>query len=96
MAAVGGVLPIVQLMQIHLFLFSDSAGSRGAIEILDAYNYDLLLYLFDEQFLMMLKDECSITDKEGEERQMTRQLETETVSEAPAILSRDDARDVFA
>merc|ERR1719436_362958 len=49
----------------------------------------------DEQFLMMLKDKCSMTDKEWEERQKTRQLETEAVSKALEILSGDDAHDLF-
>ena len=45
----------------------------------------------DEQFLMMLKVKCSITDKECEVRQKTRQLEMEAVSKALPISSRDDA-----
>merc|ERR1712113_931193 len=45
----------------------------------------------DEQFLMMLKEKCQMTDKEWEERQKTRQLEMEAVSKALAILSGDDA-----
>jgi chromosome segregation ATPase len=49
----------------------------------------------DEQFLMMLKEKCSMTDKEWEERQKTRQLEMEAVSKALAILSSDDAHDLF-
>jgi len=49
----------------------------------------------DEQFLMMLKEKCSMTDKEWEERQKTRQLEMEAVSRALAILSGDDAHDLF-
>jgi hypothetical protein len=49
----------------------------------------------DEQFLMMLKEKCSMTDKEWEERQKTRQLEMEAVSKALAILSSDDAHDTF-
>jgi len=49
----------------------------------------------DEQFLMMLKEKCSMTDKEWEERQKTRQLEIEAVSKALAILSGDDAHDLF-
>merc|ERR1719382_220627 len=49
----------------------------------------------DEQFLMMLKDKCSMTDKEWEERQKTRQLETEAVSKALEILSGDDAHDLY-
>merc|ERR1712213_31889 len=49
----------------------------------------------DEQFLMMLKEKCSMTDKEWEERQKTRQLEMEACSKALAILSGDDAHDLF-
>merc|ERR1712071_591100 len=49
----------------------------------------------DEEFLMMLKEKCSMTDKEWEERQKTRQLEMEAVSKALAILSGDDAYDLF-
>merc|ERR1712038_949729 len=49
----------------------------------------------DEGFLMMLKEKCSMTDKEWEERQKTRQLEMEAVSKALAVLSGDDAHDLF-
>merc|ERR1712072_420571 len=49
----------------------------------------------DEEFLMMLKEKCSMTDGEWEERQKTRQLEMEAVSKALAILSGDDAHDLF-
>merc|ERR1719171_2599387 len=49
----------------------------------------------DEQFLMMLKEKCQMTDAEWEERQKTRQLEIEAVSKALAILSSDDAHDLF-
>merc|ERR1719375_2613795 len=49
----------------------------------------------DEQFLMMLKEKCQMTDKEWEERQKTRQTEMEAVSKALAILSSDDAHDLF-
>merc|ERR1719254_239581 len=45
----------------------------------------------DEEFLMMLKEKCSMTDAEWEERQKTRQLEMEAVSKALAVLSSDDA-----
>merc|ERR1719343_1638717 len=43
----------------------------------------------------MLKDKCQMTDKEWEERQKTRQLEMEAVSKALAVLSGDDAHDLF-
>merc|ERR1711879_543007 len=49
----------------------------------------------DEQFLMMLKEKCSMTDKEWEERTKTRQMEMEACSKALAILSSDDAHDLF-
>jgi len=49
----------------------------------------------DEKFLTMLKDKCSMTDAEWEERQKTRQLELEAVSKALAVLSSDDAHDLF-
>merc|ERR1712194_669727 len=49
----------------------------------------------DEQFLMVLKEKCQMTDKEWEERQKTRQLEIEAVSKALAVLSGDDAHDLF-
>merc|ERR1712048_1327091 len=49
----------------------------------------------DEQFLMMLKEKCQMTDKEWEERQKTRQTEMEAVSKALSILSSDDAHDLF-
>merc|ERR1712187_1034864 len=49
----------------------------------------------DKQFLMMLKEKCQMTDKEWEERQKTRQLEMQAVSKAIAILSGDDAHDLF-
>merc|ERR1712048_1485095 len=49
----------------------------------------------DEQFLMMLKEKCQMTDKEWEERQKTRHTEMEAVSQALSILSSDDAHDLF-
>merc|ERR1719311_638069 len=50
----------------------------------------------DEKFLMNLKEKCQMTDQEWEERQKTRQLEIEAVSKALAILSSDDAHDLFS
>merc|ERR1712232_882001 len=49
----------------------------------------------DEQFLMMLKEKCQMTDKEWEERSKTRALEMEACSKALAVLSSDDAHDLF-
>eukprot|EP00971_Amphidinium_carterae_P209694 4159675-Amphidinium_carterae.1 len=49
----------------------------------------------DQQFLTMLKEKCQMTDQEWEERQKTRQDEIEAVSKALAVLSSDDAHDLF-
>merc|ERR1719337_321859 len=49
----------------------------------------------DQKFMAMLKDKCSMTDSEWEERQKTRQLEMEAVSKALEVLSGDDAHDLF-
>jgi len=50
----------------------------------------------DEQFLMVLKEKCQMTDQEWEARQKTRSQEMEAVSKAIAVLSGDDAHDLFA
>ena len=44
---------------------------------------------------MMLREKCSVTNAEREERQKTRQLEMEACSKALVILSPDDAHDLF-
>jgi len=49
----------------------------------------------DEQFLMVLKEKCQMTDREWEERQKTRQQEMQAVSQAISVLSNDDAHDLF-
>jgi hypothetical protein len=49
----------------------------------------------DEQFLMVLKEKCQMTDQEWEARQKTRSQEMEAVSKAIAVLSGDDAHDLF-
>jgi len=49
----------------------------------------------DQKYLMMLKEKCSMTDQEWEERQKTRAEEMSAVSKALAILSSDDAHDLF-
>jgi len=50
----------------------------------------------DEQFLSMLKEKCQMTDSEWEERTKTRQLEIQAVSGALAVLTGDDAHDLFS
>lgn len=49
----------------------------------------------DQQFLVNLKAKCSATDAEWAERQKTRSEETEAVTKAIAVLSGDDAHDLF-
>jgi len=50
----------------------------------------------DEKFLMKVKETCAMTDEEWEMRQKERALELEAVSKALAILSSDDAHDLFS
>jgi len=49
----------------------------------------------DEEFLMMLKEKCSMTDREWEDRQKARSIEMEACSKALSILTSDDAHDTF-
>ncbi|KAL9139381.1 putative conserved tandem protein 10 [Amphidinium carterae] len=49
----------------------------------------------DEQYLMMLKEKCAMTDKEWEQRQKTRQMEMQAVSKALVVLSSDESHDLF-
>merc|ERR1719174_2283536 len=49
----------------------------------------------DEAFLVMLKEKCSTTDAEWEERQKARALEMEACSKALAVLNSDEAHDLF-
>merc|ERR1719394_250283 len=49
----------------------------------------------DEEYLAMLKEKCAQTDAEWEERQKERAIEMEAVSKAIAILSSDDAHDLY-
>jgi len=70
---------------------TDEANAQAKVDIEDTK----ASLSADEQFLMMLKEKCQMTDKEWEERQKTRQLEMEAVSKALAVLSGDDAHDLF-
>jgi len=49
----------------------------------------------DEEFLAMLKEQCALVDEEMAARQKTREQEIEAVSKALAVLSGDDAHDLF-
>jgi hypothetical protein len=49
----------------------------------------------DEELLMMLKEKCQMTHGEWEERSKTRAEEMEACSKALAVLSSDDAHDLF-
>merc|ERR1719222_1885865 len=70
---------------------TDEKNSQAKVDIEDTKG----TLTADEQFLMTLKEKCSMTDKEWEERQKTRQMEMEAVSKALAVLSSDDAHDLF-
>merc|ERR1719453_2106374 len=50
----------------------------------------------DEKYLVNLKEKCALTSKEYEERLATRQLEMQAVSKAMAVLTSDDAMDLFS
>ena len=49
----------------------------------------------EAKYLMVLKEKCSLTDQEWEQRTKTRQLEMEAVLKARAVLSGNDAHDTF-
>merc|ERR1719487_1913228 len=49
----------------------------------------------DQSFLVDLKERCSVSDKEWEERSKTRSLEIAAVGETIKILTDDDAHDLF-
>jgi len=49
----------------------------------------------DQSFLVDLKERCSMSDKEWEQRSKTRSLEIAAVGEAIKILTDDDAHDLF-
>merc|ERR1719420_549743 len=50
----------------------------------------------DQAFLVDLKERCSVSDKEWEDRSKTRALEIAAVGETIKILTEDDAHDLFA
>merc|ERR1719311_491325 len=49
----------------------------------------------DQSFLVDLKERCSVSDQEWEERSKTRSLEIAAVGETIKILTDDDAHDLF-
>jgi hypothetical protein len=49
----------------------------------------------DQSFLVDLKERCSVSDKEWEQRSKTRSLEIAAVGETIKILTDDDAHDLF-
>jgi len=50
----------------------------------------------DEKYLMNLKQKCTLTDKEMEEREHTRAEEIIAINRAIEVLASDDARDTFS
>lgn len=49
----------------------------------------------DEKFLAAVRSKCAVTDRDWEERQRTRDLETDAITKALEILSADNAHDNF-
>jgi len=70
---------------------TDEKNAQSAEDLEDTQN----TLSADEQFLAMLKEKCASMDKEFEERRKTRATEIEATSKALAILSSDDAHDLF-
>merc|ERR1719456_2239919 len=50
----------------------------------------------DEEFLANLKEHCAMVDAEWEERSKMREMEMEACSKAMAVLTSDEARDMFS
>merc|ERR1719261_519929 len=71
---------------------TDAKNAQSKEDLVDTKN----TLAADEAFLANLKEQCSSMDSEWEERQKTRQLETEACSKALALLTSDDAHDLFS
>jgi predicted nucleic acid-binding Zn-ribbon protein len=71
---------------------TDEANAQAKIDKEDTFN----TMTADQQYLMKLKEQCSLTDKEYEERVKTRNLEIEACSKAMQVLSSDEAMDLMS
>merc|ERR1719387_1243200 len=101
-----GVLTRSQKRKVAAFVQQPaSAGSyapaSGEIfgilkQMKETFETDLAAAQEDEKYLVNLKEKCALTSKEYEERLATRQLEMQAVSKAMAVLTSDDAMDLFS
>merc|ERR1719191_1427698 len=71
---------------------TDEANAQAKEDLADTRN----ALSADQKFLLDLKEKCRMTDNEFAERQKARGEEISAVSEAIAILSDDDAHDLFS
>merc|ERR1719482_554601 len=71
---------------------TDEANAQAKEDLADTRN----ALSADQKFLLDLKEKCRVTDEEFEARQKARGEEISAVSEAIAILSDDDAHDLFS
>merc|ERR1719247_608484 len=71
---------------------TDEKNAQAKEDLVDTKN----TLAADEEFLANLKEQCSSMDSEWENRQKTRQLEMEACSKALALLTSEDAHDLFS
>jgi len=71
---------------------TDEANAQAKEDLADTRN----ALSADQKFMLDLKEKCRMTDAEFAERQKARGEEISAVSEAIAILSDDDAHDLFS
>lgn len=70
---------------------TDERNAQSKVDLEDTTN----TLSADEKFLVNLKEKCSMTDSEMEQRTITRNKEIEACSRALSILTGDDAADLF-
>jgi len=70
---------------------TDSKNAQAKTDLEDTRN----TMSADQEFLMKLKEQCALTDKEFEERVKTRQVEMQACSKALQVLSSDEAMDLM-
>jgi len=71
---------------------TDERNAQSKVDLEDTSN----TLSADEKFLVNLKEKCSMTDSEMEQRTITRNKEIEACSRALSILTGDDAADLFS
>lgn len=70
---------------------TDERNAQSKVDVEDTSN----TLSADEKFLVNLKEKCSMTDSEMEQRTITRNKEIEACSRALSTLTGDDAADLF-